>query len=161
MAQGTSDTILVAIWITLRIWESKVRNPDPPDRQRFVLCECILVLSYTVYSFKFCMGRTLYTQNFKTVYCITKNNTIFTHVHTLHYTCIKLKTKHTWCNMLLESGIVELVVFVSDCHYTVHSNNKSLHQYHNVLTTTMSQGFSMQFKLKFVHSYECLVDYRQ
>jgi len=29
MAQGPSDTILVAIRITLRIRESKVRNPDP------------------------------------------------------------------------------------------------------------------------------------
>jgi len=37
MAQGPSDTILVAIWITLQIRESKVRNPDPPDRRRFVL----------------------------------------------------------------------------------------------------------------------------
>ena len=37
MAQGPSDTILVAIRITLR--ESKVRNPDPPDRRRFVLSE--------------------------------------------------------------------------------------------------------------------------
>jgi len=44
MAQGPSDTILVAIWITLRIRESKVRNPDPPDWRRFVLCECILVI---------------------------------------------------------------------------------------------------------------------
>ena len=44
MAQGPSDTILVAIRITLRIRESKVRNPDPPDRRRFVLSECILVL---------------------------------------------------------------------------------------------------------------------
>ena len=43
MSQGPSDTILVAIWITLRIRESKVRNPDPPDRRRFVLSECILV----------------------------------------------------------------------------------------------------------------------
>jgi len=33
MAQGPSDTILVAIRITLRIRESKVRNPDPPDRR--------------------------------------------------------------------------------------------------------------------------------
>jgi len=33
MAQGPSDTILVAIR------ESKVRNPDPPDRRRFVLSE--------------------------------------------------------------------------------------------------------------------------
>ena len=40
MAQGPSDTILVAIRITLWIRESKVRNPD---RRRFVLCECILV----------------------------------------------------------------------------------------------------------------------
>jgi len=40
MAQGPSDTILVAIQITLRIWQYKVRNPDPPDRQRFVLSEC-------------------------------------------------------------------------------------------------------------------------
>jgi len=39
MAQGPSDTILVAIQITLRIRESKVRNPDPPDRRRFVLSE--------------------------------------------------------------------------------------------------------------------------
>jgi len=41
MAQGPSDTISVAIQITLRIRESKVRNPDPPDRRRFVLSECI------------------------------------------------------------------------------------------------------------------------
>ena len=39
MAQGPSDTILVAIRITLQIRESKVRNPDPPDRRRFVLSE--------------------------------------------------------------------------------------------------------------------------
>ena len=45
MAQGPSDTILVAIRITLRIQESKVRNLDHPDRRRFVLCECILVVS--------------------------------------------------------------------------------------------------------------------
>ena len=46
MAQGPSDTILVAIRITLRIRESKVRNPDPPDcrvRRRFALFERILV----------------------------------------------------------------------------------------------------------------------
>ena len=43
MAQGPSDTILVAIRITLRIRESKVRNPDPLDRRSFFLCECILV----------------------------------------------------------------------------------------------------------------------
>ena len=41
-----SGTILVAIRIMLRIRESKVRNPDPPDRRRFVLCECILVSRY-------------------------------------------------------------------------------------------------------------------
>jgi len=41
MAQGPSDTILVAIRITLRILVSKVRNPDPPDRWRFVLSEHI------------------------------------------------------------------------------------------------------------------------
>ena len=39
MAQRPSDTILVAIRITLRIRESKVRNPDLPDRWRFVLSE--------------------------------------------------------------------------------------------------------------------------
>ena len=44
MAQGPSDTILVAIRITLRIRESKVRNPDPPDRRRFVLSEHIQFL---------------------------------------------------------------------------------------------------------------------
>jgi len=43
MAQGPSDTILVAIWITLRIREFKVRNPDLPDRQRFVLSEHIFL----------------------------------------------------------------------------------------------------------------------
>ena len=42
MAQGPSDTILVAIRITLRIRESKVRNPDPPDRRTFVLSEYFL-----------------------------------------------------------------------------------------------------------------------
>ena len=41
MAQGLSDKILMAILITLRIRESKVRNPDPPDRRRFVLSEHI------------------------------------------------------------------------------------------------------------------------
>jgi len=54
MAQGPSDTILVAIRITLRIRESKVRNPDHPYyslivlcrvRLRFVLSERILVIS--------------------------------------------------------------------------------------------------------------------
>jgi len=53
MAQGPSDTILVAIRITLRIRESKVRNPDPlyyslivscRARRRFVLSERILVI---------------------------------------------------------------------------------------------------------------------
>ena len=39
MAQGPSGTILVAIRITLRIREYKVRNPVPPDRRRFVLSE--------------------------------------------------------------------------------------------------------------------------
>ena len=47
MAQGPSGTILVAIRIMLRIRESKVRNPDPPDRRRFVLCEHrFLVLTF-------------------------------------------------------------------------------------------------------------------
>ena len=53
MAQGPSDTILVALRITLRIRESKVWNPDPPYyslivscrvRRRFVLSEHILVI---------------------------------------------------------------------------------------------------------------------
>ena len=53
MAQGPSDTILVAIRITLRIRESKVRKPDLPYyslivscrvRRRFVLSERILVV---------------------------------------------------------------------------------------------------------------------
>jgi len=46
MAQGPSDTILAAIWITFPIRESKVRNPDPPDRRRFVLSEHIFLLRY-------------------------------------------------------------------------------------------------------------------
>ena len=41
MTQEPSDTILVAIRVTLRIRESKVRNPDPPDRRMFVLSEHI------------------------------------------------------------------------------------------------------------------------
>jgi len=44
MAQGPSDTILVAIRITLRIQESKVRDPYPPDRRRFVLSEHIYIV---------------------------------------------------------------------------------------------------------------------
>ena len=43
MAQGLSDTILVAIRITLQIRESKVRNLDPPDQRRFVLSEHIFL----------------------------------------------------------------------------------------------------------------------
>jgi len=48
MAQGPSDTILVVIRITLWIQESKVRNPDPPDRWRFVLSEHIVFLLYVL-----------------------------------------------------------------------------------------------------------------
>ena len=40
MAQGPSDTLLVAIRITLWIRESKVRNPDPSDYSQ--TCERIL-----------------------------------------------------------------------------------------------------------------------
>jgi len=47
MAQGPSDTILVAIRITLRIQESKVLNPDPPDRWMFVLSEHSFLVLYT------------------------------------------------------------------------------------------------------------------
>jgi len=50
MAQGPSDTILVAIWITLRIRESKVRNPDPPDRRRFVLSEHSFLVEFVTSS---------------------------------------------------------------------------------------------------------------
>jgi len=46
MAQEPSDTILVAIRNTLRIRESKVRNPDPPDRRRFVLSEHRFLVLY-------------------------------------------------------------------------------------------------------------------
>jgi len=46
MAQGPSDTILVAIRITLWIQESKVQNLDPPDRRRFVLSEHIFLFSF-------------------------------------------------------------------------------------------------------------------
>ena len=49
MAQGPSDKILVAIRITLRIQESKVRNPDPPDRRRFVLSEHRFLVNYVLY----------------------------------------------------------------------------------------------------------------
>ena len=62
MAQGPSGTILVAIWITLRIRDSKVRNLDPPYyslivscrvRRRFVLSERILVKSATCLLIRF------------------------------------------------------------------------------------------------------------
>ena len=59
MAQGPSDTILVAIQITLRIRESKVRNPDLPDQRRFVLL-CLSSLSaflliYIISAFCLCV----------------------------------------------------------------------------------------------------------
>ena len=54
MAQGQSDTILVAIRITLQIRESKVRNLDPPDRRRFVLSEHRFLVS-NVFCFNFCL----------------------------------------------------------------------------------------------------------
>ena len=50
MAQEPSDTILVAIRITLRIRESKVRNPDPTDRRRFVLSEHSFLVVYVIRS---------------------------------------------------------------------------------------------------------------
>ena len=46
MAQGPSDTILVAIRIMLRIRESKVLNPNRPDRRRFVLSEHSFLVSF-------------------------------------------------------------------------------------------------------------------
>jgi len=36
---------VIQFWWRSGSRESKVRNPDPPDRRRFVLCECILVVS--------------------------------------------------------------------------------------------------------------------
>jgi len=42
MAQGPSDTILVAIRITLQIRESKVRNPDPPDYSKNCKRICVM-----------------------------------------------------------------------------------------------------------------------
>jgi len=63
MAQGPSDTILLAIRITLRIRESKVRNPDPPDRRRFVLSECISCCSYYAVIFLSPKGRRTPTMN--------------------------------------------------------------------------------------------------
>jgi len=59
MAQGPSDTILVVIRITLRIRESKVRNPDPPDRRRFVLSEhisCSIIVSPLLYCYSHLIG---------------------------------------------------------------------------------------------------------
>ena len=71
MAQGPSGTILVAIRITLRIRKSKVRNPDPPDRRRFVLCECILVFvkMHLVVLSKWILSNNVYC----TVWHIVKN----------------------------------------------------------------------------------------
>jgi len=45
---------LVAIRITLWIRESKVRNPDPPDRRRFVLSECFSC--YMLLARQWCFG---------------------------------------------------------------------------------------------------------
>ena len=42
MAQRPSDTILVAIRITLRIRESKVWNPDPPDYSKNCKRICVM-----------------------------------------------------------------------------------------------------------------------
>ena len=63
MAQGPSDTILVAIRIMLRIWESKVRNPDPPDRRRFVLSEhrfLVIRAIHPCFRFYLCKKRTFW-----------------------------------------------------------------------------------------------------
>ena len=59
MAQEPSDTILVAIRITLRIRESKVRNPDPPDRRRFAFCEHIFFFDLILgeWTWIMCAGR--------------------------------------------------------------------------------------------------------
>jgi len=71
MAQGPSDTILVVIRITLRIRESKVRNPDPLDRRRFVLSEHIFLVKDWNINFSFYKSRvavrerTLYKLVFK------------------------------------------------------------------------------------------------
>jgi len=59
MAQGPSDTFLVAIWITLRIRKSKVRNRDSPDRRRFVLSEhrfLVFILFYMCGRLNNCTG---------------------------------------------------------------------------------------------------------
>ena len=55
MAQGPSDTILVAIRITLRIRESNVRNPDPPDWRRFVLSEHSFLVFYSFWYIVYCV----------------------------------------------------------------------------------------------------------
>jgi len=48
MAQGPSDTISVAIRITLRTRESKVRNPDPPDYSKNCKRICVMPCSAEV-----------------------------------------------------------------------------------------------------------------
>jgi len=50
MAQGPSDTILVAIRITLWIRESKVRNLDPPDYRKDCKRICVMPCSAEVCS---------------------------------------------------------------------------------------------------------------
>jgi len=61
MAQGPSDTILVAIRIMLRIRESKVRNPDPPLSisslstsicHMSLHCECMVAVKKCKYFFQ-------------------------------------------------------------------------------------------------------------
>jgi len=50
MAQGPSDTVLAAIQITLRIQESKVRNPDPQDYSKNCIRICVMRCSAEVCS---------------------------------------------------------------------------------------------------------------
>jgi len=75
MAQGPSDTILVAIRITLRIRESKARNLDPLDRRRFVLSECFL---FAIKFMVVCPVRGLCNRRSKEGYDVTKCGVVFT-----------------------------------------------------------------------------------
>jgi len=83
-------------------------------------------------------GKTTTHETFKTVQGITQN---LTSVHMLHCKIIPvlnlITKKHTWCNMLLHSGIVQLVIFVSDYHCTTTINLLNIRR-HNTFTTTES-----------------------
>ena len=124
MAQGPSDTILVAIRITLRIRESKVRNPDPPDRRRFVLCECILVISVLLFNQLFLKFLNIGSHSRKDNLWITAGVFLQAECPCCHPTssikalkadCLKHGLNHGLANQRLTNSWVNLARIVQHC----------------------------------------------